>query len=657
MPDLNDFGEALMGVGGGPASFEGVQIAPVGGACVWLNNDWAIYSAGDRLEAYNVRTKQRNVIPGSTGANELAAGSGEFLAWLAGRGLYGSIVDPKAGMSPTGTDGRGEISKTGVLSFVRDRQGGPPTILRSKDVNDQKKDVEIHDATYGLCIVGPDKAIWDSGNLNFPCKLLPNARGIRVSGNQVVYWCDKGLVTHPRDSFIGSIVESLPRAFHHRISGDIIAYSTGVGEHPHELVKKKVSELPKTDLEAQPIQEVNVRPLPKKTWIAPFYSHSERYGDTPMPNHVGNAILIGTEEIERIKGIAIPIITSPNPNHPLPDHFVNLVIAYWVNGQTLEELDSEVRRALALPAEKPVVAYLDSDQWPENKPGFLTQRVWPSLQAYRMPEPRLEPLQDFKVRIERALDKISQYSEYIFLTPRFDDSNGKSTIANNLECMPLYDEWMQKYPIVGFNPFSDRRGNAISKNKSLYDWAMGFVQANVLGRPNRFDYWLPDNADLNTILNNKLQQTTNIIVLSKKEKDYLLEKINHTCPVSEEHPEPENLREEVLRVRGKYSQHPSDPELGKILSEVAFEENKRMGFKGDEGPWGLSVKPNGNKIPYPGGGDIWIAYDILSYKWKYKRETLFGCFTDHDGQLVVNWDEADYHDDPNGRPWIKPVRI
>jgi hypothetical protein len=93
--------------------------------------------------------------------------------------------------------------------------------------------------------------------------------------------------------------------------------------------------------------------------------------------------------------------------------------------------------------------------------------------------------------------------------------------------MPLYAELVQRFPVCGVMPFADRRGHGIAADADLRAWAEAFARANP-ARPNRFDYWRSEQSDLAAVLRNKLGQTTELVVLSHAEKDYLLERIGQS---------------------------------------------------------------------------------------------------------------------------------
>lgn len=111
---------------------------------------------------------------------------------------------------------------------------------------------------------------------------------------------------------------------------------------------------------------------------------------------------------------------------------------------------------------------------------------------------------------------------------------------------------------------------------------------------------------------------------------------------------PASLEDDVRAERAKYPATLQSEDYGKILNAVAW-KNRAQG-------WGLSEKPQGNHVPAPHTRvdteghpvTVWVAYDILHHK---PTNTLWGCFSD----AGVNWGLEDYHNDPDGRPWLAPM--
>lgn len=268
MPRLNRHAQAVMGVGSGPASIDGQVIAPVGGCASWLDDNHVIYSTGHAIEVLDVRNG-RVTQAAAEGANELAAGGGRWLAFSGVSGLFGALTLPPGGVSLTITDGRGAIGRDGTLAYIPVRRDGLPTILRAPDGSETA--ITDPAGAYGLQVLGPGQAIWMGGRsigIVPPRLRRPEGRVVLavVGGARwAVYWsAGVGLVAHPSaDDSQVVVLERRPIAFYHDAVGLAdalhVAWSTGQGEHPHELVKMAVSE---ADLVAWP---ADGHPAPQPT--------------------------------------------------------------------------------------------------------------------------------------------------------------------------------------------------------------------------------------------------------------------------------------------------------------------------------------------------------------------------------------------------------
>lgn len=298
---------------------------------------------------------------------------------------------------------------------------------------------------------------------------------------------------------------------------------------PQELLAfPKVGEVPV----ATPIQ---LAKFPRKMWVFPFYSHDERFGDTAPERHVGNGILLVEREgdplvihreLNRVRPLGKPMMVEGVQK--IAEENLNTTVAWWAKGGTVEQLAVATRVALRLP-EKMVVSYLDNDDWPASRPDWITSRVCPAPQAYRR---NGESLDAFRLRIEDVLRRVSAYGREMFLTPRFDDpdqTEDRWSLKDTLDCMPLYEKWIREFNIVGFMPFADRRGSGIAKHDILWQWAKAFLDANP-AMPGRFDYWTSVDVAPIEVLRNKLGQDTVMTFLTRKEKDYLLQRLQDGPP-------------------------------------------------------------------------------------------------------------------------------
>lgn len=275
-------------------------------------------------------------------------------------------------------------------------------------------------------------------------------------------------------------------------------------------------------------------------WLAPFYSHSEKYGDTS--DHVGNCVLLLADnpekmraEMARVKPTNLPMMLGATN---LPANELDTVFAWWETGGDLNELGDKVEQALAL-VERPVVAYLDkgeSDAWPEQRPAWVTDRVWPSVQAYRNQN---ESLADFEARVTAALHRVNGYGCMgLTLTPAFYTRNGGVSVGHIMECMPLYEKWLWDFPIVAFMPFADRRPTGMTEHPPLREWCRAFQYAVPATRPNRFDYWKPSDQTAEQVLTNKLGQSRAAVVLEPYLRELILEAVE-SDPDPEPEPEPQ----------------------------------------------------------------------------------------------------------------------
>jgi len=249
-----------MGVGDGRVSVDQIDIGR-GGCAVWRTPTAVLYSTTDDgvrwyLAVYDTVTRTSIPLPETSGANEIAAGGGRWLAWTAERGVYGSITDPRAGLSLTDGDGRGGAGEDGTLALIADRQAGVGLQLHAPSglvafASPGAAARQVH-------VLGPARALWrtEAGALQqidlvTPVQVGPayGPRWVDVPGETpwVCYWTPAPdartparLVAHPIDATIGVVLAIGDAAFYHdaRVVGGrlVVAYATGPGELPHELV-------------------------------------------------------------------------------------------------------------------------------------------------------------------------------------------------------------------------------------------------------------------------------------------------------------------------------------------------------------------------------------------------------------------------------------
>lgn len=390
--------------------------------------------------------------------------------------------------------------------------------------------------------------------------------------------------------------------------------------------------------------KVMIRAFNRPYWMAPYFSHHVRYGDTPPNQHVGNAIaVIGDErnasvrnsELTRISQLNMPMIVDVGDHEPDRVHD-NLIVAWLAASNDVNDLGNIVNRVRDEYYEKPIIAYLDHTDWPENVPFNLTN-VWPSIQAYRAPS---ESLSHFRNRVEFAIKTVAAYgAEGMCLVPRFDNYNGSSTIEKIIECMPLYEQWMRDYNFVAFMPFADRRGVGISSDARLYDWAKAFHYAIPSDRPNRFDYWRPADNTVEDILINKLGQQRAAIVLEPYLRELILKKT-----LNEDNELPDNPIQELWEIRRKL--YPDVADNQPLNSRAkAFEITKRFVWKYRHTGLGLMKARHGSDNNVDG-------YNCEIAAMKDGRH--WDCILDSDGMGTPNWGYHEPYDEIK-RLWTDPI--
>lgn len=675
MPRLNSRGQAVMGVGGGPCSVDGTVINTVGGCASWFTDDIVVYgtgsdSSGWAVVGHNIVNNVKTPIL-SHGANSIAAGGGSWLTWTAGVGLQGTLNLVGGSTTLAGTDSRGEIGRDGTIAYIPSQQAGMPTVIRSSD----GLETAINEPAYGLCVVGPGQAVWNGGKSvgMGSIQTFPDARGIRVAGPWFVYWCESAggpaliaqLSAQLRE---GIIVHRGNDAFYHdavMVGEDLhIVWSATPGEGPTDLRREVYNparvqqELKPFTTQPQPIPEsdTQMQAFDRKLWIAPFFSHSERYGATPVADHVGNAILLVentsddgalARELQAFAPLGLPMIVDGSKR--MYPAYVNTTVAYWTGSA------ADAQHCLQLSdnpeSEKPVIWYEDTGNpadWPASRPGWVNERVYPAVQTYRSPG---EDLAAFESRMRAVFSRVMGYGRLAMMVPRFDDYNGNGSIAQTLEAMPVYERLMRDFPIFGFLPFSDRRGNAISKNPELHQWAMEFKHANPT-RPNRFDYWQSATVSMEESLANKFGQTTLLITLTEKEKKFILDSLHGNTPEPEPEPPPTgewpNKQQLLTAVRNRYPVKVTADQCVAIINEVAATDPSL----------GLLKKTGGNRGLQPKTG-IPCSTDWVILKDGRGADVLGDTGNSETGELGFGtpaWpsDVSDETQDP--ARWVAPVR-
>lgn len=559
MPHLNVRGQVAHGVGGKLASVDNVAFSP-GAVFGFDGDDTVIFANGSDnwiVSRYNLQTKQVFRVY-DVGANIGYSGGGTIATQLmsndATRGVYSNVgfraVD--AGLT--------DVTPDGSIVYRTQYHSNGPTLVRDQAGSEWQLTGSVPSSIHSL---GSNRFIWlernkdvKTANMQLPVTITGNKymiHAVEITGKWwVAYYTDsKGIVFHPFDSLTGYSV--LPKGdgwFTVKVMADGIvrfAISKGEGQQPGDIWVRDydlINELQRDSWSVSswsPAIKTNFgdvinppsttgdpmyKSFERPMWVAPFYSHSVRYGDTT--DHVGNAIWVEGPEMGRAAAFGYPLIVDV-PAH-VDQAALNVTIAWWVSGATSDELGDKVKQAHNLP-EKAIIAYLDKGQavdWPSSRPDWVTDRVWPSVMAYRDPN---EPLAVFDIRVTSMLERVTSYKPIgIALTPAFYTRNGQTSAEHILECIPLYEKWINTFNIVCFMPFADRRPTGMIDNPEFREHARAFFYAAPSGRPNRFDYWRGSNDKPEDVLKNKLGQSRAAIVLEPYLRDYILEEIDDSTP-------------------------------------------------------------------------------------------------------------------------------
>lgn len=278
MPRFDSSGRLISGVGSGVVAIDGRRIADGGVAC-WLADGVAIYqnSTDDCLYEHSVSGEPRLV--SVNGANAIAAGGGQWIAWLGFVGLYGpnGLIDPHGRLAGTSQeqDGRGAASPDGHIAITDSENRGFLVVAP-----DGRVTLEVR-ATIALSmhLIDGQTAIWVDEHrrprgVGRPAPAVPAfdlfaIRAVRVGDDWfVLAGTHTGLVLYPwRDATQGWRLDGLafyPTAF---VEGSLvrIAYARGAGERPEDLDEWRVdvASQPKVPLSATPSQPPTQPPTPE----------------------------------------------------------------------------------------------------------------------------------------------------------------------------------------------------------------------------------------------------------------------------------------------------------------------------------------------------------------------------------------------------------
>lgn len=544
MPYLNEVNEWCSGIAGVGVYWSGGTIRQPGqggGGAQWWDIDEVLFQDTTqptaRLMAHDITNgNERELFVGPV-YGICGSGHGHWAILSAVAGV--SVVYDSFGRAFHGADlPANALGPDGSLVIKDNRaSAGPYHVWEPDGSNWLLTDGEVYD----LQNYGNHRLTWKDGqsvrhSVGYPVA-LPLAepawwfKYLEIDGVlwQLYQMYDGTLVFHPRgdqngyaiyqgDTFLPDVAQL------HSGSSVRIVWSVTQGDVAASIRTQDVSlASPRKNLLASPLPtNFTLRAFPRKVWVAPFYEVSGQYGvaDTLL----GNAVML-------VAPGDVPLAPTDRPRIVSSSAFdaawANITVAYWASGGNVVDLEAEVRRFPTTP-EKPTIAYLDSPdpaRIPVAKPAWVSDKVWFSVQAYRGFG---ETIANFRQRIETMLNKVSAWGKPMGLTPGFYDrrsAEGRLTLPEMEECIPLFDEWMQRYSIVTLQPFSRRRPGGTIDYPVMEEWLRREGLANPV-RPNRYDWWTPATTPLKDSLTNKLSQSVELISLTKTEKDFLLGKLS-----------------------------------------------------------------------------------------------------------------------------------
>lgn len=617
MIDINSIGEVGHGRGGGHASINNTPFSK-GAFGGFVDPDtWAFVNGDDDWKVWlHLRQGVKHRLTwgayglDGVGANDLYAGGGVIASQLKGggpdRGIYAStgFRSVEGGLVGVGPQGQ--------IIYKPDYQSNGPTVVREIDGHEWTLTNGAPLGNSFVSLLDRGVALWQESptaihSLGFTPQLVPGqVWGLQAAVVDGVIWLvyfheRLGVIAHPSNSFSGIQVVRPGTDAWHRVRGNgtqlLIAVSAGEGEQPGQiygyrfdlksytkfnlLTGEPLGSFVLTDLapvkpdpggDGGGVKSMRVPAFPRKMWMAPYYSHHRRYGDTPLDVHAGNAIWVGGDEsdigvihteLARISLLGMPMIVALDAGLlNLDTRYTDLTIAISVHASNLGHLEAEVARAKSSMPIKPIIAYMDKMElsaWPEHRPSWMdSDRIWPSFPAYRNPG---ETTAAFRARIEAILDRVAGYGLSMTLTPGFYTRSGQLDPEEVLACMKLYDNWIRRYPMAAIMPFADRRPSGMLEHPEFREWAMAFKDAIPAGRPNRNDHWTPPGGPIES-LRNKLMQDLEIHMLSAAERRFLLQKMDAAAnPIPAPMPTPDPGH-------GGEEEKPMAPNISHVVKDI-----------------------------------------------------------------------------------------
>lgn len=568
MPSLNNVAQLLMGASGGglgPLSIDGAVPPQLAGERVSLARfrapELVVYqrcvgSAGCVIEQFNTNTKAFSVLA-SRGANWIQAGGGAWAVRTQGLGII-SYLDSFANVHslwrPLAVD---PLTGAIYIQFDYNTGYGLGKVTGAGNVANTLLSATCSEAAaWGgnwAAKILPGRLAFSINNMGPVTINTPMISNIAMAGEYVVGNGSHGLLLiDPRQDRY-AILSKTATDFWPAITklSDqhyVIGTSKGAAENPNE---GNIYNVNPATLEWVPMSTPEPVPEPVPTgvclyphrrplWIAPYQAVTDRWGDDTQP--VGNCALINVESPDEVESVTIAraqravalgykaLIIDPRGHDP---SFASLIVGLYLSAATVGEMRGKVEATEAsiqnriLP-DVPLILYIDTDSIPNHESWMNPERHWISPQLYREAG---ESLSNFMNYIAEVFEYWEERGFKLIPTWQAFDRNGLMTEADMMQTQTALPIMVRRETdaLVGLLPFSDMRQGENMGGMNFYPQLKKELRrydvAQPEDRPNRFSYWVPRFTSAEDVLRNQLGQDRELVSLSRKQKQFILEKL------------------------------------------------------------------------------------------------------------------------------------
>jgi len=239
----------------------------------------------------------------------------------------------------------------------------------------------------------------------------------------------------------------------------------------------------------KPIPEPSqlIEKYPRLMICAPYDTHNFKNGQIVTTDRfIGNVCFPDYRALSKVPK-ELPLILGEDTPIEVVKQYDNRTLYYYVHcgGSSINDKRDKFREIQNTWPNKPIIYYYDADNWPSAIPAFLvSNQTFLGAKCYRRVG---ESVSKLEVRLTKMMNILTAYKLPIVATLMFYDQ-GIWEEDEIIECVPVYEELIDKYKIIGIMPFSDLRANGMSAHPILY-MVLEDMYSKIPGRPNRFSYW------------------------------------------------------------------------------------------------------------------------------------------------------------------------